>query len=109
MSSHFVFFFFQAEDGIRDVAVTGVQTCALPISGFGAVPLGQAPTTDPQFYEPSRPNPYNEMVTVSFQHQLPRDMVLEVDYLGNWGRKLNTQTLEINQVPPALMGPGNAQ
>ena len=28
----FDFFFFQAEDGIRDVAVTGVQTCALPIS-----------------------------------------------------------------------------
>src|SRR2546422_4579591 len=27
-----VIFFFQAEDGIRDVAVTGVQTCALPIS-----------------------------------------------------------------------------
>src|SRR2546429_5541978 len=26
-----VIFFFQAEDGIRDVAVTGVQTCALPI------------------------------------------------------------------------------
>src|SRR2546429_3193899 len=28
-------FFFQAEDGIRDVAVTGVQTCALPISPPG--------------------------------------------------------------------------
>src|SRR2546429_6969339 len=27
-----IVFFFQAEDGIRDVAVTGVQTCALPIS-----------------------------------------------------------------------------
>src|SRR3712207_7997027 len=26
-------FFFQAEDGIRDIGVTGVQTCALPISG----------------------------------------------------------------------------
>src|SRR5690606_40375898 len=26
--------FFQAEDGIRDFHVTGVQTCALPISGF---------------------------------------------------------------------------
>ena len=26
-----VFFFFQAEDGIRDTSVTGVQTCALPI------------------------------------------------------------------------------
>src|SRR2546426_8468850 len=30
---HF-FFFFQAEDGIRDYKVTGVQTCALPISFF---------------------------------------------------------------------------
>src|SRR4030043_676626 len=29
-------FFFQAEDGIRDVAVTGVQTCALPISPITA-------------------------------------------------------------------------
>src|SRR6476661_8324250 len=28
----FFFFFFQAEDGIRDSSVTGVQTCALPIS-----------------------------------------------------------------------------
>src|SRR5688500_20166708 len=27
----FAFFFFQAEDGIRDYKVTGVQTCALPI------------------------------------------------------------------------------
>src|SRR6476661_9584558 len=32
------FFFFQAEDGIRDSSVTGVQTCALPISGF-PIPL----------------------------------------------------------------------
>src|SRR5690349_23323852 len=29
----FFFFFFQAEDGIRDLYVTGVQTCALPILG----------------------------------------------------------------------------
>src|SRR5947207_12647551 len=29
----FLFFFFQAEDGIRDHCVTGVQTCALPICG----------------------------------------------------------------------------
>src|SRR2546425_776030 len=30
----YVFFFFQVEDGIRDKLVTGVQTCALPISGL---------------------------------------------------------------------------
>src|SRR5437879_11567283 len=29
--TRFVFFLFQAEDGIRDTSVTGVQTCALPI------------------------------------------------------------------------------
>src|SRR3712207_7688430 len=29
-----VCFFFQAEDGIRDIGVTGVQTCALPIYDF---------------------------------------------------------------------------
>src|SRR2546429_9546780 len=39
----FVFFFFQAEDGIRDVAVTGVQTCALPISSnTAALPAATA-------------------------------------------------------------------
>src|SRR2546426_12694285 len=35
----FVFFFFQAEDGIRDYKVTGVQTCALPIYGL----MGRTP------------------------------------------------------------------
>src|SRR5690606_3459224 len=33
----FLFFFFQAEDGIRDFHVTGVQTCALPICITGQV------------------------------------------------------------------------
>src|SRR5256886_8229705 len=33
------FFFFQAEDGIRDLTVTGVQTCALPISHRPSRPL----------------------------------------------------------------------
>src|SRR5690606_40780628 len=37
------FFFFQAEDGIRDFHVTGVQTCALPIS---SVPLDSAPSVN---------------------------------------------------------------
>src|SRR5712664_4478977 len=32
----FFFFFFQAEDGIRDLIVTGVQTCALPIFGIAS-------------------------------------------------------------------------
>src|SRR5205823_8170052 len=52
------FFFFQAEDGIRDKLVTGVQTCALPISlggdrerGSGSLEPGGAQRT------PCRPSP----------------------------------------------------
>src|SRR5208283_5810831 len=41
----FFFFFFQAEDGIRDRDVTGVQTCALPISTI-AEPLKPHPMND---------------------------------------------------------------
>src|SRR5256885_8847381 len=40
---HYTFFFFKAEDGIRDYKVTGVQTCALPISHLfreALVPVG---------------------------------------------------------------------
>src|SRR5215813_1616493 len=36
----FSFFFFQAEDGIRDADVTGVQTCALPICGRSSLTCG---------------------------------------------------------------------
>src|SRR6266496_4282682 len=53
-----IVFFFQAEDGIRDLYVTGVQTCALPISGApppgfsypgtAAVPLVFVPVPEPK-------------------------------------------------------------
>src|SRR2546430_13826829 len=43
-----LFFFFQAEDGIRDLTVTGVQTCALPIStGQGAARRAQSTRARP--------------------------------------------------------------
>src|SRR5215217_2370930 len=42
----FFFFFFQAEDGIRDIGVTGVQTCALPISDEAMTELVQAYTKE---------------------------------------------------------------
>src|SRR2546430_5043954 len=47
------FFFFQAEDGIRDLTVTGVQTCALPIyinkPAASLTPFAQARRPFPQF------------------------------------------------------------
>src|SRR3712207_7956708 len=49
-------FFFQAEDGIRDIGVTGVQTCALPIltGGIGLAASGNLDVsgTNPSMFEP---------------------------------------------------------
>src|SRR2546430_635608 len=39
--------FFQAEDGIRDLTVTGVQTCALPISEITHTPSCDLPSSEP--------------------------------------------------------------
>src|SRR5256885_12042572 len=53
----YVFFFFQAEDGIRDYKVTGVQTCALPISEghrSGALPAGPVPARGGLLQRPPR-------------------------------------------------------
>src|SRR6266478_6148776 len=50
----YFFFFFQAEDGIRDLTVTGVQTCALPISPFAAS-AARTPIQDPIGYRSRRP------------------------------------------------------
>src|SRR2546429_2817671 len=54
----FFFFFFQAEDGIRDVAVTGVQTCALPI--FSPKPAEIRP--DPRSRSESPPPTANPVI-----------------------------------------------
>src|SRR2546430_8263255 len=67
-----VFFFFQAEDGIRDLTVTGVQTCALPISaGLAGRQLemhlgpGRAP-------RPARPPPHDSGTTLRRDDPLSR-------------------------------------
>src|SRR5437867_10121330 len=46
MKYNFTIFFFQAEDGIRDRTVTGVQTCALPI--LAGCDLGNVRAGDPR-------------------------------------------------------------
>src|SRR5258707_2829593 len=45
----FLLFFFQAEDGIRDIGVTGVQTCALPIYTFEVMPADIPEPTEALF------------------------------------------------------------
>src|SRR5690625_5616899 len=53
-----IFFVFQADDGIRDGHVTGVQTCALPIStqqSQSATPNNRTPNQAPQSVAPQNP------------------------------------------------------
>src|SRR5256886_14822593 len=56
------FFFFQAEDGIRDLTVTGVQTCALPISEEYPIQArtGQFRESNKHFFIKDKKNPYVE-------------------------------------------------
>src|SRR5690349_24088354 len=61
VSEDISFFFFQAEDGIRDLYVTGVQTCALPISPWALAPPNSPriarlhAKTMPVFVDPQAP------------------------------------------------------
>src|SRR3712207_8787476 len=63
-----LFFFFQAEDGIRDIGVTGVQTCALPIFEVSAQ------TPDIGEASESLPVPFNgEPLEIGFNPEFLRE------------------------------------
>lgn len=76
---------------------------------FGAVPFGSQPTTNVQFYERSRRTGYAQQFSFSVQRELRGNMLVEVQYLGNLGRKMPISSINMNQVPFNLLGPGNAQ
>lgn len=76
---------------------------------FGAVRPGQTPTTTVTFFEWDRPTGYAMQGNFGIQRELPGNMVAEVTYLTNLGRKMPNSDLTVNQVPPSLMLPGNAQ
>ncbi len=76
---------------------------------FGAVPVGSKANTNVSFYEQNRRTGYAQHVNLGIQRMLPDNMMLEVNYTANLSRKLPNGGLNHNQVPPELMGPGNAQ
>jgi hypothetical protein len=84
--------------------------------GYGAVPVGQAPTFGFDFFSYNRKPDYTEQFNFGIQRQLPGGLLAEAAYLGSLGRRLYASCcigvyndIYINVVPPALMGPGNAQ
>lgn len=77
--------------------------------GFGAVPVGTAPTTSVTFFERYRPTPYSIQYNLNLQHELRENLVVEAGYLANLSHRLTANDLTVNQVRPELAGPGNAQ
>lgn len=78
--------------------------------GFGAVPVGMPVRFSPQFLEGNRNTPYNQQWNFSIQRELGWNTMAEIAYIGNVGHKLEANAfMNINQVPPDKMGPGNAQ
>jgi outer membrane receptor protein involved in Fe transport len=79
--------------------------------GFGAVPFGASPNTAVDFFEPkNRADGYLETFNFNIERQITQNLVMEIGYLATLGHKLPVAgTMSIDQVPPSLMGPGNAQ
>src|SRR5260370_9146633 len=92
LSACIVFFFFQAEDGIRDSSVTGVQTCALPISVS---------------YTESNPERNDaEQWNINVQHEIATNLTATVGYVGSHGLHQLIRGDDFNMVIPKLTSAG---
>src|SRR5688572_16431268 len=84
-------FFFQAEDGIRDLTVTGVQTCALPISARTGSPNGSRPTL-PTVQSPNEKRSSGRGSNSSIERRL----------LGTRDRSAATRSVRRQTPPPTI-------
>ena len=75
---------------------------------FGAAPVGQNATTAVTFFETNRRTGYSQQFNLGVQRQLPAMFVVEVSGVGNLSRKLPCSNLSINQISPAILGPGHS-
>lgn len=82
---------------------------ALDTPGFGAVPPGQRPVTAVSFWDRHHPSPVSYQFNFNIQKEVVKDLLLEAGYIGNISHHLTANDLSINQVPEALLGPGNLQ
>lgn len=73
---------------------------------FGAVPVGQVSNQAVTFFETNRRNGYSQQFNLQIQREWPGAIVAEISYLGNLSRKLGSDNLSTNQIPPWILGPG---
>jgi hypothetical protein len=103
------------DNGITFPFVLGTGVPAVQLSGaahddrFGAVRVGQNPTTAVTFYEPDRATGYSMQWNFGIQRELPGNILIEAQYLANESRKLSSSSLSLNQVPPERLSPAATQ
>lgn len=77
--------------------------------GFGAVKVGDRPTTAVQYYERHRPSPVSYQYNLDIQKMLFGNLLLETGYIGNVSHYLTANDLTVNQVPISQFTAGNTQ
>ena len=77
---------------------------------FGAVRVGQTPTTAVSYFNRKRENGYSYQTSLTIERELGKKFLLEIGYLGTFSHHLAApDPLFINQVPTSKLGPGNLQ
>ncbi len=66
---------------------------------FGAVELGQRPSVAPQFFRKQHRSAMVQQWNLGIQHQLPRDLLIEVSYMANMGHRLGGANVNWNVIP----------
>lgn len=95
--------------------VNGMPPTAAPgegdlTRGFGAVKVGEKPTTAVSFFEPHRSNGYLYQASLDIQRELRGGILVDLGYLGTFGHHLAAPDAQsINQVAPGDLRAGNAQ
>src|SRR5262249_20915714 len=82
---------------------------SLDTPGFGAVKVGERPTTAVQFYERHRPSPVSYQYNLDIQKMLFGSLLVETGYIGNVSHHLTANDLTINQLLPSQFQSGNTQ
>lgn len=77
--------------------------------GFGAVKVGDRPTTAVQYYERHRPSPISYQYNLDIQKLFFGNLLVETGYLGNVSHRLTANDLTVDQLLPSQFAAGNTQ
>jgi len=84
---------FLLQNGMPPVAPAALD------ASFGAVPVGRAVTTAPDFIAGDHANGSSQQWNLTIQKELPGNLLLETAYLANVGHKLSGPSVNINEIP----------